>query len=166
MTWEDFLNDSELNDEAARDRTVYPGPPNGELLLRQVSHDVRGCLNTFINIAPGIQLLTDRISASTLECVSRWTPIVYAWRSEILAVHATTETLSATSPEWAQKVARIGDIVHEAPKFRAEMESLVPPDDATAQSLIQLATNKVILLDHLWHDIQVQEYKRLYRMRG
>ncbi len=166
MTWEDFLNDNELNDEDTRDSTKYPGPPNGEYLLRQVSHDVRGCLNTFINYTAGIHGLSDRIPPLTLECVRKWTPTVYAWRSEVLTVRPPAEKYPPASPEWARMVAHVGELIQAAPKFKAEMESLVLPEDETAHYLVEQAVYQATKLGSLWHDIQAQQYTRLYRMRG
>jgi len=160
MKWLEFLNDSELNANPE-----YHGPPDGNYLFGKVAHDVRECLTGYQACLEIIQAQSYSLPVGTRTCLQKWGTLVEEWLAEIGAIVEQSNAFSVTSAAWPELIANIGKVVEQASIFKTEMESLVSPGEETARQVIQIAVRQTAKLKLLQHDIQAQEYKRLWMVQ-
>jgi len=160
MEWAEFLNDNQLNSDKD-----FHGPPDGEYLFKKVVHDVRECLTSYKGCLEIIEAQSYRLPADTLNCLSKWGSITEGWLTEIARLAEQIGKHPTTSPEWAQLIANIGEIVEQAPTFKSEIESLAMPNEEAARQVIQVAVHQTAKLGLLLRDIQAHDYKRLWTIR-
>jgi len=105
------------------------------------------------------------LSADTFNCLYKWKRIVEGWLAAIALCVEQPKKSPATDPEWAIRIAKVGEIVEQAPTFRFEIVSLAMPEDEAAQQVFQVAIGQTAKLGLLLRDIQARDYKRLWTIR-
>jgi hypothetical protein len=156
MQWVEFLDDHDLNTNQVH------SPPNGAYLFRKVIHDVRECLTAYRESVHLVSSMPSALPIETYKCLSKWVSTVETWGTKLTDLVKLNSNYLPASPQWAELIAAIGEVIAEAPSFHDEMETLAQPTDAAVEKMVRIATYSAAKLHLLWGDIHAQEYKRLW----
>ena len=135
---------------------------NKKHLFQKVAHDILDCITSYEECVRIIKSMESSVNSDTFNTLLVWNHIVEDWRLDILSQTEHIEAHSETSTEWADSINKIGLIVEQSAHFKAEMQSLILPNEETVRQLVETAIRQSVKLELINQALKEQDYQKLW----